>query len=47
MGKAKLGHINFINCLPLTYSFEKEGFGKGLNITSAVPTVLNLSLIHI
>ena len=46
MGKAKLGHINFINCLPLTYSFEKEGFGKGLNITSAVPTVLNNDIVN-
>lgn len=46
MGKAKLGHINFINCLPLTYSFEKEGFGKGLHITSAVPTVLNNDIVN-
>lgn len=46
MGKAKVGHINFINCLPLTYSFEKGGFAKGLEIVSAVPTVLNNDIVN-
>ena len=41
MGKPRIGHINFLNCLPLTYSFQHDGFDKGLEITPAVPAVLN------
>lgn len=46
MGKPKVGHINFLNCLPLTYSFDQCGFAKGLDIHAAVPSVLNNDIIN-
>lgn len=46
MRMPKVGHINFLNCLPLTYSFNQEGFSKGLQITSAVPAVLNNDIVN-
>lgn len=36
-----LGHINFINCLPLNYGLFYGNFGEGLKIHSAVPSELN------
>lgn len=46
MRMPNVGHINFLNCLPLTYSFNQEGFSKGLQITSAVPAVLNNDIVN-
>lgn len=45
MDYPRLGHINFINCLPLTYSFEKDDFQQGLHIQANVPSVLNSDII--
>ena len=36
----KVGHINFLNVLPLTYSYE-HGYSEGLSLKYAVPSVLN------
>ena len=36
----RVGHINFLNVLPLTYSYE-HGYSEGLDITYAVPSALN------
>lgn len=41
MQQPRLGHINFINCLPLDYGLTHGGFGKGMTIVSDVPAVLN------
>ncbi len=45
MGIPRVGHINFLNCLPLTYSFKQDGFAEGLQIASAVPSVLNNDIV--
>ncbi|MCE5286599.1 MAG: menaquinone biosynthesis protein [Pelosinus sp.] len=42
----RVGHINFLNCLPLTYSFQQESFAEGLQVSSAVPAVLNNDIIN-
>lgn len=42
----RIGHINFLNCLPLTYSFRQDGFASGLEITEAVPSVLNDDIVN-
>jgi chorismate dehydratase len=42
----KLGHINFLNCLPLTYSLKYDGFDQGLAVSSDVPAVLNENIIQ-
>lgn len=39
----RVGHINFLNVLPLTYCYE-NGSAEGLNIYQAVPSVLNSDL---
>ena len=36
----RVGHINFLNVLPLTYSY-KHGYSDGLSMTYAVPSELN------
>lgn len=46
MANPKVGHINFINCLPLTYSFYEDGFNQGLDIHAAVPAVLNNDIVN-
>ena len=40
MLRPRIGHINFLNVLPLTYSY-KNGYAEGLSITYDVPSVLN------
>lgn len=40
-GKPRVGHINFINCLPLHWGLTAGGFGHGLAIHPAVPSALN------
>ncbi|HWR40176.1 MAG TPA: menaquinone biosynthesis protein [Patescibacteria group bacterium] len=44
-GDTRLGHIHFINCLPLTYSLECAGFGRGMHITANAPSVLNRMVV--
>lgn len=46
MGYPRVGHINFLNCLPLTYSFQHGGYTKGLQIEAAVPAVLNNDVVN-
>lgn len=40
-----VGHINFINCLPLTYSLNKDRF-NGIDIHADVPAVLNNDIVN-
>lgn len=40
MSMPRVGHINFLNVLPLTYSY-KHGYAEGLSLTYAVPSALN------
>ena len=40
MSMPRVGHINFLNVLPLTYSY-KHGYSEGLSLTYAVPSKLN------
>ncbi|WP_196592100.1 menaquinone biosynthetic enzyme MqnA/MqnD family protein [Pectinatus frisingensis] len=44
MRQPRVGHINFLNCLPLTYSLYKCGYHKGLSLVSAVPSSLNRAM---
>ncbi|WP_425060274.1 Chorismate dehydratase [Sporomusa carbonis] len=37
----KLGHIDFINCLPLTHGLKQGGFAQGLDIVAGPPSMLN------
>lgn len=46
MRQPRIGHINFINCLPLTYGFSSGGFAKGLNVNEGVPSTLNQKAIE-
>lgn len=46
MRQPRLGHINFINCLPLSYGLSYGGFARGLSIEAAVPAVLNQLIIE-
>lgn len=45
MRNPRLGHINFINCLPLTYSLAKDDFQQGLHLYAAVPSTLNEEIV--
>ncbi|MBR2179904.1 MAG: menaquinone biosynthesis protein [Selenomonadaceae bacterium] len=40
MSMPRIGHINFLNVLPLTYSY-KHGYSEGMSLTYAVPSKLN------
>ncbi|MBR3458701.1 MAG: menaquinone biosynthesis protein [Selenomonadaceae bacterium] len=40
MKQPQIGHINFLNVLPLTYSYA-HGYSEGLALTQAVPAELN------
>ncbi len=41
MDKPRLGHINFINCLPLDWGLTAGALGAGLEVQPAVPSALN------
>lgn len=41
----RVGHINFLNVLPLTWSYA-HGADQGLSITKGVPAVLNNDIIN-
>lgn len=45
MRRPHLGHINFINCLPLTYGLTNGGYGDNLEIEQGVPARLNGLLV--
>lgn len=40
----RVGHINFLNCQPLTYSLLECGYAKGLSLTMEVPSILNKAM---
>ena len=40
MIQPRVGHINFLNILPLTYSYD-NGYSAGLELKYAVPSILN------
>lgn len=40
IGEVRLGHIEFINCLPLAYGLS-HGFGEGIDIVTGPPAMLN------
>lgn len=46
MRQPQIGHINFINCLPLTYGFSCGGFAQGLTVNEGTPSVLNKKAIE-
>ena len=45
MACPRVGHINFLNVLPLTYSYVHGG-SQGLYLTAGVPAVLNSDLVN-
>lgn len=46
MKEPRLGHINFINCLPLTYGLTHGGFGQDLAVERNIPARLNEQLVN-
>ncbi|MBB5335283.1 menaquinone biosynthetic enzyme MqnA/MqnD family protein [Pectinatus brassicae] len=42
----RVGHINFLNCLPLTYSLLKCGYHKDMSLVMAVPSDLNKAMAN-
>ena len=44
MGYPRVGHINFLNVLPLTWSYA-HGADRGLVLTRGVPAVLNNDIV--
>lgn len=46
MGYPRLGHINFLNCLSLSYSLRQDHFDKGLQVSWGVPAVLNNDIMN-
>ena len=46
MTKPRLGHINFLNVLPLTYSFQNSNTAEGINLSCGVPAIMNNDLMN-
>lgn len=46
MNKPRLGHINFLNVLPLTYSLEHDNFSDGIKVANGVPAIMNNDLVN-
>lgn len=46
MKKTQVGHINFLNCLPLSYSFLKQQSDDLFTVTRGVPSELNYKITH-
>lgn len=46
MNKPRLGHINFLNVLPLTYSLEHDDFSDGIKLANGVPAIMNNDLVN-
>jgi chorismate dehydratase len=44
--KTQVGHINFLNCLPLSYSFLKQQTDDLFTVTRGVPSELNYKITH-
>ena len=45
MSRPRVGHINFLNVLPLTWSYSHGG-ERGLAITRGVPAILNNDIVN-
>lgn len=45
MQQPRLGHINFINCLPLSYGLTHGDFGRGITVQAGTPAVLNQAIV--
>ena len=43
--RPRVGHIQFLNCLPLDYALMEGGFDEGLDVLCDVPAVLNGKLL--
>lgn len=43
--RPRVGHIQFLNCLPLDYALMEGGFDEGLDVVCDVPAVLNGKLL--
>lgn len=46
MKETRVGHINFLNCLPLSYSFLKQQTDDLFALTRGVPSELNYKITH-
>lgn len=46
MGRPKVGHIQYLNCLPLYYGLVKNGIILDVELTKGTPTELNRLLIE-
>ena len=46
MVKPRLGHIHFLNVLPITYSLNNLNYKEGLELSNGVPTVINNDLLN-
>lgn len=45
MNKPRLGHIHFLNVLPLTYGLNNLGYKDGLEMRNGVPAIINNDLL--
>ncbi|MEG6586853.1 menaquinone biosynthetic enzyme MqnA/MqnD family protein [Dendrosporobacter sp. 1207_IL3150] len=45
MEKPSLGHINFINCLPLSYGLKFGGYAEDVEVYPDVPAKLNAKIV--
>ena len=45
MNKPRLGHIHFLNVLPLTYGLNNLNLKEGLELRNGVPAVMNNDLL--
>ena len=46
MVKPRLGHIHFLNVLPITYSLNNLNYKEGLELSNGVPAVINNDLLN-
>ena len=46
MVKPRLGHIHFLNVLPITYSLINLNYKEGLELSNGVPAVINNDLLN-
>lgn len=46
MNKPRLGHIDFLNVLPLSYSFKHNNYSDGITLARGVPAIMNNDLIN-
>ena len=42
--RARVGHIDFINCLPLSYAWQNAGYAEGFELVREVPAELNRAI---